>query len=64
MMIFPSLMSLHTAIRACSMVSPALRMETPVIYTNTQEEVNVLVMFTGAAHLDLSKLNKGQSDDL
>lgn len=33
--IFPSRMSLQTAIRACSIVSPALRMETPVIYTHT-----------------------------
>lgn len=28
-------MSLHTAIRACSIVSPALRMETPVICEKT-----------------------------
>ena len=30
--ILPRRMSLHTAVRACSMVSPARRMDTPVIW--------------------------------
>lgn len=38
--IFPRRMSLQTAIRACSMVSPALRMDTPVIYTHTHAHTN------------------------
>lgn len=42
MRIFPSRMSLQTAIKACSMVSPARRMDTPVIYqTNKQERTQV-----------------------
>lgn len=39
--IFPSRMSLQTAIRACSIVSPALRMEMPVTYTHTHTHVNM-----------------------
>lgn len=44
MRIFPSRMSLHTAISACSMVSPALRMDTPVICRDQRRKSRPLLV--------------------
>ena len=40
MRIFPRRMSLHTSHSACSMVSPARKMETPQIFTKSMREIS------------------------
>lgn len=41
--ILPRRMSLHTAVRACSMVSPARRMDTPVIWARDENTFAAIV---------------------